>query len=71
MLSMTASRGGDLPLGEDDVLLTPRPPTGVRFTDWERHTETFQSAYRQASSFIAAQIAEGDPRVLSLVNPSE
>jgi NTE family protein len=71
MLSMTANRGGDLPLGEEDVFLTPRPPTGVRFTDWERHTETFQCAYREASSFIATRIAEGDPKVSSVINPGD
>jgi NTE family protein len=67
MLSMVANRGGDLPLGENDILLQPRLPGGMRFTNWERHTEAFQFAHRETSSWIAAQIADGDPKLLALM----
>jgi NTE family protein len=69
MLSMVANRGGDPQPGEEDVLIRPPLPTGLRFTDWDRHTETFRFAYREASAWIAARTAEEDPRVLSLLGP--
>ena len=71
MLSMVANRGGDVPLGDDDVLIQPRLPPGMRFTNWERHTETFRLAHQETAAWIDAQIAEGDAKILSLVSSSD
>ena len=50
----------------DHVMRPPSPP-GIGITEFERHTEIFQSAYGWARQAIAALEAAGDPSIAAIL----
>src|SRR5665213_1813095 len=50
----------------DHVMRPPSPP-GIGITEFERHTEIFQSAYGWARQAIAALEAAGDPSITAIL----
>ncbi len=50
-----------------DHVMRPPLPDGVRITEFERHSEIFQSSYLWARQAIAALEAEGDPSITAIL----
>ena len=50
-----------------DHVMRPPLPAGLRITEFERHTEIFQSSYLWARKTIAALEAEGDPSITAIL----
>ena len=67
ILSMLANRRADLPLSDTDILIRPELPADLRFTNWERHNETFLHAYRGVAAWIQAGLSEQDPRLRAVI----
>jgi NTE family protein len=66
-LSMLANRRPDPPVGPADLLLRPEIPANLGWASWERHSELFMRAYREAAATIRALEASGDPCLSSLL----
>jgi NTE family protein len=67
ILSMLANRSPDLQLSETDILVRPELPENLRYTNWERHNQTFQHAYRGTAAWIQAGMAEKDARLAAVM----
>jgi NTE family protein len=67
ILSMLANRRPDLQLGDTDILIRPDLPVDLRYTDWERHTQTFRHAHHQVASWIQTGMAEQDARLRAVI----
>lgn len=50
-----------------DHVMRPPLPAGLRITEFERHTEIFQSSYLWACKTIAALEVEGDPSITAIL----
>jgi NTE family protein len=50
-----------------DHVMRPPLPAGLRITEFERHTEIFQSSYLWARQVIAALEAEGNPAIAAIL----
>jgi len=50
-----------------DHVMRPPLPAGLRITEFERHTEIFQSSYLWARQAIAAREAEGNPAIAAIL----
>ncbi len=50
-----------------DHVMRPPLPAGLRITEFERHTEIFQSSYRWAREAITALEAAGDPAIAAIL----
>jgi NTE family protein len=67
ILSMLANRSADLQLGDTDILIRPELPANLRYTNWERHNQTFQHAYRGTAAWIQTGMAEKDARLGAVI----
>ena len=68
-LSMLISRA-DLRADDADVVIRPEIPKGVRFMNWDRHTEVYRRAHADVAAWLGTRVAEGDPAVLAVLRPS-
>jgi NTE family protein len=50
-----------------DHVMRPPLPAGLRITEFERHTEIFESSYRWAREAITALEAAGDPAIAAIL----
>jgi NTE family protein len=66
MLSALANRRTDRPMSDRDILFRPEIPPNLGWTNWERHTELFNDAYRQAAAWIEGRRTDGDSGLLAL-----
>jgi NTE family protein len=67
ILSMLANRSPDLQLGDTDILIRPELPANLRYTNWERHNQTFLHAYRGTTAWIHAGLADKDARLSAVI----
>jgi NTE family protein len=67
VLSMLANSRQDLPLSGEDLLIRPDLPSGVQWTNWDRHTEVLTSAYRGAVAMIRSRMAESDAGLMAVI----
>jgi NTE family protein len=70
ILSMLANRSADLQLGDADILIRPELPENLRYTNWERHNQTFQHAYRGTAAWIQTGMADKDARLEAVIAAS-
>jgi hypothetical protein len=42
-------------------------PTGVRFMHWDRHTEVYRKAHRDAAASIRSRLEAGDAGIASVL----
>ena len=56
-----------LPIAPLDHVMRPPVPAGIRITDFERHTEIFESSCRWAREAITALEAAGDPAIAAIL----
>jgi NTE family protein len=54
-----------------DHVMRPPLPVGIRITDFERHTEIFESSCRWAREAITALEAAGDPAIAAILATSK
>ena len=66
MLSMLANRRQDPHLGPADVVVKPKLPEDLGFSNWERHSETFRNTYAEILDWIRNQRSENEANVLEL-----
>lgn len=64
MLSMLANRRQDPHLGPADVVVKPKLPEDLGFSNWERHSETFRNTYAEILDWIRNQRSENEANVL-------
>jgi NTE family protein len=71
ILSMLANRRADLPLSDTDILIRPELPVDLRYTNWERHNQTFLHAYGRVAAWIQAGLSEQDPRLRAVIGAAQ
>ena len=69
ILSMVANRRTDIPVADSDLLIKPDFPEHARFTNWDRHQEIFEHAYRNTMRWIETRIAQNDVQMNMLLAP--
>ncbi len=71
ILSILANSRQNLPLSSEDILIRPDLPSGVQWTNWDRHTEVLTSAYRGAVSMIRSRTTESDAGIMAVIGGSQ
>jgi hypothetical protein len=69
ILSLVANRRTDIPVADSDLLIKPDFPEHARFTNWDRHQEIFEHAYRNTMRWIETRIAQNDAQMNMLLAP--
>jgi len=57
-----------LPVGPFDTVMRPPLPDGIDLTDFDRHTEIFETSYRWARDAIAALEAGGSSAIEAILD---
>jgi NTE family protein len=71
ILSMLANSRQDLPLSGEDLLIRPDLPSGVQWTNWDRHDEVLTCAYRGAVAMIRSRMTESDPGMMAVIGAAK